>query len=89
VETLKGKISASWYNSLVSPGLKGKFTTVVYFRILRNGNISDLELEEESGNNSLDLSSLRAIKDAAPFPPLPSDFPGQYLGVHFEFEWEK
>jgi len=89
VETLKGKISASWYSSLVSPGLKGKFTTVVYFKILRNGNVADLELEEGSGNNSLDLSSLRAVKEAAPFPPLPTDFPGQYLGVHFEFEWEK
>ena len=89
IETLKGKISQSWYSSLVSPGLKGKFTTAVYFKILRNGSIADLGLENESGNNSLDLSSLRAIKEAAPFPPLPTDFPGQYLGVHFEFEWER
>lgn len=89
IETLKAKISNSWYSSLVSPGLKGKFTTAVYFKILRNGNIVDLELEKESGNNSLDLSSKRAITEAAPFPPLPADFPGQYLGVHFEFEWER
>lgn len=89
IETLKGKISQSWYSSLVSPGLKGKFTATVYFKIQRNGSVADLGLENESGNNSLDLSSLRAIKEAAPFPPLPSDFPGQYLGVHFEFAWER
>lgn len=89
IETLKGKISQSWYSSLVSPGLKGKFTATVYFKIQRNGSITDLGLENQSGNNSVDLSSLRAIKEAAPFPPLPSDFPGQYLGVHFEFAWER
>jgi protein TonB len=89
IQTLRNKISSSWYSSLVSPGLKGKYIVVVYFRIQRNGEISDLKLERKSQNNSLDLSSLRAVKDAAPFPPLPHDFPGQYLGVHFEFEWEK
>ncbi|MCU0290217.1 MAG: TonB C-terminal domain-containing protein [Acidobacteria bacterium] len=79
IEKLKNNISSCWYSSLVSPGLKGKFTAIVYFKILRNGQISELELEKESGNKSLDLSSKRAISEAAPFPPLPSDFPGQYL----------
>jgi TonB family protein len=89
IQTLRNKISASWYSSLVSPGLKGKFTAAVYFRILRNGNVTDLDLEQKSGNNSLDLSALRAVRAASPFPPLPPDFPGSYLGVHFEFEWER
>jgi protein TonB len=89
IETIRNKISASWYRSLVSPGLKGKYTAVVYFRILRSGRVTDLELEEKSGNDSLDLSALRAIRAAAPFPQLPPDFAGGYLGVHFEFEWER
>jgi len=89
IETLRNKISASWYRSLVSPGLKGKYIAVVYFRISRSGRVTDLRLEEKSGNNSLDLSSLRAIRAATPFPELPPDFPGRYLGVHFEFEWER
>ena len=89
VETLRGKISASWYSSLVSPGLKGKYTAVVFFKIMRSGLVADLELEEKSGNDSLDLSALRAIRAAAPFPQLPPDFPGRYLGVHFEFVWER
>ncbi|MCP5103624.1 MAG: TonB C-terminal domain-containing protein [bacterium] len=89
ISTLRGKISASWYSSLVSPGLKGKYVAVVYFRITRSGRVSQLDLESKSGNNSLDLSALRAIRAAAPFPQLPPDFPGQYLGVHFEFVWER
>lgn len=89
IETLRGKISSSWYSSLVSPGLKGKYNAVVYFRISRSGRVTDLRLEQKSGNNSLDLSSLRAIRAAAPFPQLPPDFPGRYLGIHFEFVWER
>ncbi len=89
INTLKNRVSSSWYSSLVSPGLRGKLTVIVYFRIKRNGSISELKLENESGNKALDLSALRAIKSAAPFPPLPNDFTDQYLGVHFEFEWER
>lgn len=89
IDTLRTKISSSWYSSLVSPGLRGKFVAVVYFKILRDGTIRDVGLEQKSGIDALDLSALRAVDNAAPFPPLPNDFPYRYLGVHFEFEWEK
>jgi TonB family protein len=89
IDIFRGKISAAWYNSLVSPGLRGKFETIVMFRIMRNGEIGRLKLEKKSGITSLDLSALRAIENAAPFAPLPADFPGRYLIVHFKFEWEK
>jgi len=83
------RISTSWYNSLVSPGLRGKFITTVYFRIYRNGQIRDTKVETKSGVESLDLSALRAVSNAAPFAPLPSDYPYQYIIVHFDFTWEK
>lgn len=89
VDMLRGKISSSWYNSLISPGLRGKYEAVVYFHILRTGNIERLKLEKESGIVSLDLSALRAVENASPFAPLPPDFPSSYLVVHFKFEWEK
>lgn len=89
IDMFRGKISAAWYDSLVSPGLRGKYVTIVMFRILRNGNIDRLKLEKKSGITSLDLSALRAIENAAPFAPLPSDFSAKYLIVHFKFEWEK
>jgi len=89
IETLKNKISTSWYSALVSPGLRGKYTASVYFKILRNGQVKDLQLETKSGNDSLDLSALRAVENAAPFPPLPNDYIGGFLLVHFEFAWEK
>lgn len=89
IDLLRSRISSSWYNSLVAPGLKGKYVTGVYFIIHRDGEISDLQVERSSGIVSLDLSARRAIDNAAPFAPLPADFSSQYLVVHFEFEWEK
>ncbi len=89
IETIRNRISGSWYSSLVSPGLKGRYTVMVYFKIYRSGRVADLGIEKESGNKSLDLSALRAIKAASPFPPLPPDFAGSFLGVHFEFEWQR
>jgi TonB family protein len=89
IETLKSKVSSSWYSGLVSPGQRGIFLVVVYFKILRNGGIEDLEITQKSGVPSLDLSALRAIENAAPFAPLPGDYPYSYLPVSFEFEWGK
>jgi TonB family protein len=89
VDLLRSRISSSWYSSLVAPGLKGKYVAAVYFIVRRDGEISDLRLENSSGIASLDLSARRAIENAAPFAPLPPDFSSQYLVVHFEFEWEK
>lgn len=89
IDAIKNKISSSWYSSLVTPGLRGKFVAVVYFKILRDGSIEDVVLESKSGVDSLDLSALRAVNNAAPFPPLPQAFAYRNLGVHFEFEWSK
>ncbi|MCK5005155.1 MAG: TonB C-terminal domain-containing protein [Candidatus Aminicenantes bacterium] len=89
VETLKSKITSNWYNPLSSSGNSGKFLSVVYFRIFRNGTIGKVKLIKKSGNKYYDLSTLRVIKEVVPFPPLPSDYPELYLGVYFEFEWER
>ena len=89
VDTVRNKISSSWYSSLVGPGLKGRFVTAVYFKILRSGQITDVRVEKASSISSLDLSAMRAVENAAPFAALPGDFPYPLLIVHFEFEWEK
>lgn len=89
ISAIRSKISASWYNALISPGRQGRYVAVVFFKILRNGQVADVNVESKSGLDSLDLSALRAVENAVPFPPLPGDYPYSYLGVHFEFEWEK
>ena len=58
---------------------------VVYFRVMRNGDVMDVRIEEPSGNNLLDRSGLRAVLEAGTFRELPDEFDHRYMGVHFGF----
>ncbi len=45
---------------------------VVVMRIRRDGSLEKVWLEQSSGNPRFDASALRAARQAAPYPPLPS-----------------
>lgn len=89
LQIISDRVSSSWFTALVDPGVAGTFTTTVYFKILRNGQVAELKVKESSGIASLDMSAQRAIQISAPFPPLPSDYDGAYLGIHLIFEHSK
>jgi TonB family protein len=89
LQIISDRVSSSWFTALVDPGVAGTFYTTVYFKILRNGQIAELKVKESSGIASLDMSAQRAIQISAPFPPLPSDYDGAYLGIHLIFEHSK
>jgi protein TonB len=83
LEAIERKVSQNWY-AAVATGSEG-YTCVVYFRLRRNGAIDDIRIETGSGNAYFDRTALRAIRSAAPFPPLPRAFTDDYLGIHFTF----
>jgi len=83
------RVSSNWFSSLVDPGVSGSFQTIVYFRIEKNGQITDVKIEQSSGATPLDLSAVRAVKASAPFPPLPREYEEAYLGIHLIFEHSK
>ncbi len=86
---ISDKITANWFQSLVDPGVGGLLQTQVYFRIYKNGTISDVRIEVSSGVESFDLSARRAIRESAPFATLPNEYDGQYLGITLVFEHAK
>lgn len=83
------RVSSNWFTSLVDPGVSGSFQATAHFKIYKNGQISELKIEESSGIRSLDLSALRAIQTSAPFPPLPGAYEDEYLGIYLIFEHSK
>ncbi len=83
------RVSNNWFISLVDPGISGSFQATVHFKIYKNGQISELKIEESSGIRSLDLSAFRAIQTSAPFPPLPGAYEDEYLGIYLIFEHSK
>lgn len=83
------RVSSNWFNATSHLDYSGEYQSVIYFKILRNGQIADLKIEQPSELAALDLTARRAVELAAPFPPLPRDFENDYLVVHLIFERSK
>jgi TonB family protein len=82
---LHAKVSERWRR----PPLVATEQTsaVIYFEIDREGQIrGEPKVKQSSGNEVYDQSALRAVVESVPFPPLPREFPGQYLKVNFGFD---
>jgi TonB family protein len=60
---------------------------VVTFEIARDGQVSNVAIKDSSGNRYYDITAMRAIAEAAPFPKLPDEFPGSVLRVHMGFNF--
>jgi TonB family protein len=84
IRQLHAKVSERWHRP---PLVASEQTAVmIYFEIDREGQIrGQPKIKQSSGNEVYDQSALRAVLDSIPFPPLPRDFPGQYLKVNFGF----
>jgi len=57
----------------------------IAFEITRDGHIENMRLAASSGDAALDCLAWRSITDTNPFPPLPSEFTGQYLPMRIPF----
>jgi protein TonB len=87
LSAIERRVSENWLSA--AGGREGGVSCVVYFRLSRNGRVSDLRIETPSGDSYFDRSALRAIRSAEPFPPLPRAFGESWLGIHFTFTQKK
>lgn len=78
----------NWARPLAGSRLRESVRAVVFFRIRRDGTLTNIALEESSGDSTLDASALRCVHDSNPLPPLPYQYDRNSLGVHFYFELE-
>jgi protein TonB len=62
---------------------------VVTFDIQRDGSVRNPQIVQRSGNSTLDYSALRAVTDAAPFPPLPPNYSGSSTSVELQFQLQR
>jgi TonB C terminal len=75
-----GRIEENWVRPQQNLG-----RVVVYFRIKRDGTIVEPQVYESSRNQAVDLLASGAIRRSEPFPPLPLEFGGDYLGIYLCF----
>ena len=84
----RASVTAALYSNWRRPILSGitePLETSVGFEILRDGTVVNLRIESSSGVPSLDRSALRALTDASPLPPLPSQWREPRLSAVFVF----
>src|SRR5580704_11924755 len=62
---------------------------VITFDIMRDGSVKNPQIAQRSGNSTLDYSALRAVMDAGPFPPLPSNYSGSSTSVELRFQLQQ
>ncbi|MDH4037001.1 MAG: energy transducer TonB [Candidatus Krumholzibacteria bacterium] len=83
---LKRRIKQKWIPPIAFTTLGAVHGyTWVLFRIYPDGHMEGMEVVETEGHDSLHRSSSNAVKGAAPFRPLPADFPEPYLEITFGF----
>ncbi len=80
---LLNKINKNWHNPYQGQDVVLK--SMVYFEVDKKGKIYNVRLEESSGDNIYNETTIRAVTLAKKLPPLPKEFADDYLKVHLEF----
>jgi protein TonB len=87
--SLQRRIKSRWYPTKIQNSNRVQVT----FKISLDGELSGLKIERSSGIASVDQAALKAVQDAAPFPPLPpgsaksSVAEGGKVSIQFTFDY--
>lgn len=60
---------------------------VVSFRIAKDGRLMYSRVEKSSGSYEFDRLAIKAVKNSAPFKPLPKEFKEQSIGFKMKFDY--
>jgi TonB family protein len=79
-------VRRNWYAEMpmsAQMGEKGRVDIV--FTILKDGSVPEIRLVGSSGKDPLDRAAVAGIRLSSPLPPLPKEFTGDHLLLHFIF----
>ncbi len=82
------EVKGNWYRLIppsAMPPIMKKGKLAIEFVILKDGKVSNMQLDASSSDTALDRAAWGGITASNPFPPLPKEFPGQYIGLRFYF----
>jgi outer membrane biosynthesis protein TonB len=85
-------VTLNWYKNIPESAKapiwkKGKLT--IQFAILKDGKVARMKLVANSGDFLLNHGAWTGITASNPFPPLPNEFSGQYLGLRMTFFYNR
>jgi TonB family protein len=86
-----GDPAAATYTAIVSERVRalweppGQGRVVVNARVLRSRFVRDVVVVRPSGNPLFDMSAVRAIQEAVPYPPFPPLMREEHVDIAFTF----
>jgi periplasmic protein TonB len=89
VDAVRRKVSENWHKYEIDPNISNARRVYITFEILRNGDATNIEVEQSSGVPSLDMSATRALQRIDTFGPLPPGYNGNKVSVEFWFDYKK
>jgi len=89
VDVVRRKISENWMKYEVDPRVSSGQRVYITFDILRNGQPTNVQVEQSSGVPSLDVSASRAIQRIDTFGALPNEYNGSKVSVEFWFDYRR
>jgi TonB family protein len=82
-------VAQKWHTNDVDARVQTAPVVIASFDLMRDGNIRNLRVLQQSGIAALDYSVQRAILEASPFPPIPPGFERDSAKVEFTFELKR
>lgn len=79
------EVREHWYDLIPESAEMKKGKLAIEFAITKDGSIAGMHWAASSGDVALDRAAWGGITASNPFPPLPSEFGGQYLTLRFRF----
>jgi TonB family protein len=89
VQAVQRRISSNWLESTIDPSVAYAPRVIVTFTILRNGTITNIQLQQRSNVYSVDSSAYRAVQNSSPLQPLPGAYSGSEVNVQFWFDFHR
>jgi TonB family protein len=78
-------VRQNWYIAIPPSAEMKHGNLVIEFAITKDGKVAGMKLVQPSGDVPLDRAAWAGIVASNPFPPLPTEFGGQYLALRFRF----
>jgi TonB family protein len=78
-------VKMNWYSAVPESQRMKHGNLVIEFAITKDGKVAGMKLVATSGDVPLDRAAWAGIVGSNPFPPLPTEFGGQFLALRFRF----
>jgi TonB family protein len=82
------KVRIRWFEQIpdvARPPVAREGHVSIKFRVMKDGHVSDVKYDANSGDESLDRAAYGAVTASDPLLPLPGKFECQYIDLRFNF----